>query len=1169
MNLGIPIQAALERLESRRGNLVEYVAESLRMPLEQARSFYAEQADAAALMLDNLERGEGFILGDMTGIGKGRVVAAAIEHALVNGRLPIFITDRPNLFRDILRDLEGIGTSYRVPLNPLILNDGVSIRNELGEEIMRSTPRSEVTRIMESGDLEDYNCLFLTYSQINRAAERSEKVAWLLRLAEGSAMVIDESHNAGGDSNTGDNVIAMLEEAHSVLYSSATYAKRPENMRVYFRTRLGDVARSEEFTKILQRGGEPLQEILSSMLAEAGQYIRREHDYSKAEFRVVVDDENSARHREIADQLSEIYALMAAISGEVQGYVREENKGYKKLLADLKQRLDAREYTVAKRMGLTSTNFASRLWNLNAQFLLALKAESIGRLAFESLEQDEKLVFALANTMESFLEEANALARAELREEGDETAQLRSAMDGVPISASFRDVLRRLSGRLIEVRQVDRYGNVEVRDYVDREAEAARPREERNPMALLLEELERKIDALPDLPLSPIDAVRQSLEAKGYRTGELTGRKLGINYLADGGPRIYQRPDTERKDRNLTIEAFNNGLPLDGGKREEPLDAVVINRSGATGISLHSDATFHDRRARHMMILQPELDVNLYIQLLGRIFRANMVGTPRYTTFLTDLPMEIRPAAMLNRKLSSLSANTASNRDNNAKLEAPDMLNWLGDKVALEFLRDNPVDMSRLQFDLEEEESRAEESSDTGLMQRLTGRLALLSVHRQEEVYAALERSFNDALAELERKGISPFRTREFDIRATEVERRLFEGSEVYASVFDAPVYLSTIEYDLPIDPMSHARAMEILEANRKQMRAEGLGRYPLEARQVTIGDMLDKKIDLALRNTDRFADLDEALAAEGSNLIKRYNAQKTFVRAVAQDLEMGRALRVSGEGDAIYYAYLVGFVPPENRRYDLFGQYELKVLSPDPAIGLQWISLATLFEQWQVDWQIFANLPALPDAAADFDGRPQGVARESRLVLTGNLLKAAQWSQNHCMGLSAIYTNEEGERLRGVILPRDVKVEHLMESAAMLENGRMVLDYLNDHRLRTPLKAAMRGGEVAIGTPRSKVGWEIVVPSSKKDGGKIHGEPRLTDIVGDFEGRGKYLRAFVDDPDALVRFVDALREIHGLHFYTPEDDAQGREWTNHWLERNRVVERVDAGYAEEAGMGR
>jgi len=44
-------------------------------------------------LISNAQAGKGFIIGDQTGIGKGRVVAAMIKYALVNDKIPIFVTE--------------------------------------------------------------------------------------------------------------------------------------------------------------------------------------------------------------------------------------------------------------------------------------------------------------------------------------------------------------------------------------------------------------------------------------------------------------------------------------------------------------------------------------------------------------------------------------------------------------------------------------------------------------------------------------------------------------------------------------------------------------------------------------------------------------------------------------------------------------------------------------------------------------------------------------------------------------------------------------------------------------------------------------------------------------------------------------------------------------------
>ena len=68
----------------------------------------SEQADSVALAIHQAKQGNAFIIGDMTGIGKGRQAAAMIRFAIKQGKIPVFITAKKALFSDIYRDLKGI-----------------------------------------------------------------------------------------------------------------------------------------------------------------------------------------------------------------------------------------------------------------------------------------------------------------------------------------------------------------------------------------------------------------------------------------------------------------------------------------------------------------------------------------------------------------------------------------------------------------------------------------------------------------------------------------------------------------------------------------------------------------------------------------------------------------------------------------------------------------------------------------------------------------------------------------------------------------------------------------------------------------------------------------------------------------------------------------------------
>ncbi len=95
--MAAPIRDALENLREKHGDIDAFVAKELgyKDAAELAGRFAGEQVDAIALAIDNMSRGAGFITGDQTGIGKGRVNAAIIRWAKRNGKTPVFVDHEP------------------------------------------------------------------------------------------------------------------------------------------------------------------------------------------------------------------------------------------------------------------------------------------------------------------------------------------------------------------------------------------------------------------------------------------------------------------------------------------------------------------------------------------------------------------------------------------------------------------------------------------------------------------------------------------------------------------------------------------------------------------------------------------------------------------------------------------------------------------------------------------------------------------------------------------------------------------------------------------------------------------------------------------------------------------------------------------------------------------
>jgi hypothetical protein len=125
-NMASAAQQALERFEQHQGDIDEYLATRLGYgSVSDLHSYFsAEQVDASALAISNIEQGAGFITGDQTGIGKGRICASIMRYAQQQGKIALFITKDKPLYADMMRDVGDIGMHR---FTPFITDSGTEI----------------------------------------------------------------------------------------------------------------------------------------------------------------------------------------------------------------------------------------------------------------------------------------------------------------------------------------------------------------------------------------------------------------------------------------------------------------------------------------------------------------------------------------------------------------------------------------------------------------------------------------------------------------------------------------------------------------------------------------------------------------------------------------------------------------------------------------------------------------------------------------------------------------------------------------------------------------------------------------------------------------------------------------------------------------------------------
>lgn len=1113
-NLLTPTRLALDAVaEANGGDLDMFVAERLGWTVqEMVENDYLspEQVDAVALAIYAQERSGGTrapLSGDQTGLGKGRIMAAMARYHGLSGTPVVFLTETPTLFTDFWRDLRDIGSDGL--FRPMIVNDGVSIIDPInGMKLVPATPPSIVKAAVASERTPDaYNLVLGTYSQFNRdrASPTAGKSRWITTATRGCALLLDESHNAAGDSNTNRNISLAIDAASYTTYSSATAIKEGKNVSVYSRLfpRTVDIGSLPE---TLATGGEVLQEVLSGMLARDGVFIRREHDLSNLAFRTITDtSERQLRNREFSDHLAGILEVMNYMAGDINRSVTEYNKEVKKII----ERLPEKE-RAGNRMGAIAVNFGSRLFQIYRQFLLALQVDMAADRATEALRAGKKPVLVLENTGESLLNDVLAARQAnELSGEEELTAEDVVKLTGggdmaLGEGVGFRDVLLRMLDRLAYMETTDRYGNRSKEPIVSEQFADAHQR------------VREMIEEFPDLPMSPIDSIRERVEAAGFSFDELSGRKLKIEGRTDG----YFATPLETRPKAETVRRFNTGLT----------DAILLTRAGSTGISLHASEKFPDQRQRVLIEVQSAADVNKRVQFFGRVNRKGQTSDPEIETLSTGLIGQARPIAMQNAKLRKLSANTTANQDN-AALDGtvPDFINEIGDKVASRFLEARPDLARRLDIDMEIDEDR----EATYFINKLTSRLVMLRVSEQEEIYDALTTEYVRLIAELDEKGINPLRSKEMDLRCVEVKREVFEsGDPTSDSAFNQPVYAKTIEYEIERNPMRTADIAGRIERNREALGA-GVG---LNSRKALnkIAEALDASREdaMARAKPDKFKTVEEALMHKDINGVQKVKQRLDFMCKTLREIDIGKQVRfTNNDGEAVQGVVTSILLPDGVLQMGQLSAYVVGLAVPGEERPIE-----RSFYGLREDVNFKALPPYLedPDFLQRFDKVEAGTIKLQRIVLDGNLFKAAQLAAQHKMGSSVVYTDTDGQRHRGVMLSKHVSAKELNALPVRIETPQMVKALLAEDRGLMLANTSSIDISAASDVVLIQDGPTMVLqcPGVRSRGGHVFGNRDLIEIVGEFAGSRSTMSARFPS-ERLVEALDVLYR-NGVSFYAP-----------------------------------
>ena len=574
----------------------------------------------------------GFFLGDGTGTGKGRQVAAMILDQWLRGhRRALWVSQSDHLIADAIRDWTALGGSE---------HHFVRVRDHHANDVL------------------NYNesILFTTYatlrspSSAQRRSRLSQIVAWLGRdrreQFEG-LIVFDESHalanaapTAGehGTTEPSRQGLAAMRLQYAlpnarIVYVSATGASSLQGLA--YTTRLGlwdsddtEFLTREDFVDAVARGGIAALEVIARDLKALGLYQSRSLAYHGIETDLLT-------HRLTPDQV-EIYDAyadaFAIIHTHLDAALKETN------IVGSDGTNDPRALAAAK------SAFESMKQRFFGHLLCGMKCKTLIPALEEDLRQDLAPVIQIVSTGE-------ALMRRRLEQiPPHEWEDLH--LDPTPRDSVSEYITRCFPTQLRET-YTDPDGGEQTRFVTTDDGTPVH-----DPVALERREaLLLHIGSLPPVPT----ALDQLLHHFGHDAiAEITGRSQRILRLDDRGhPRLALRP---RPATASKVEADD----FMAGDRA----ILIFSQAGGTGRSYHASLDARNQKRRVHYLVEAGWRADVAVQGLGRTHRTHQASAPRFRPVTTNVRAEARFISTIVRRLDALGAITRGERNAQTRVDA-------------------------------------------------------------------------------------------------------------------------------------------------------------------------------------------------------------------------------------------------------------------------------------------------------------------------------------------------------------------------------------------------------------------------------------------------------------------------------------------------------------------
>ena len=580
----------------------------------------------------------GWALGDGTGCGKGRQVAAVVLDQWLRGRRrALWLSQSDKLVEDARRDWTALGGRDSDVIALTKVRQGAEI------------PQSE-------------GILFATYATLRSPARQGKParldqiIGWLAgsldaddRHGFSGVIVFDEAHamaNAAGakgsrgavapsqQGRAGLRLQRALPDAR-IVYVSATGATTVPGLA--YAERLGLWAAGEtpfetraDFIAAMEAGGVAALEVVARDLKALGLYQARALSYAGVEVELLEHPLTDAQRR-IYDAYAGAFKVIhhnieAAL--KATGIVGEESTLNKN----------------AKSAALSAFEGAKQ--RFFGHLLTSMKCPALLRAMEADLDAGRAVVVQLVSTGEALMERRLAEIPA-------------AEWDDLHVDLTPREMVIECLAHAFPVQLqapfTDADGNLMSRPVVDDDGHPVLCQEALARRDALIAQLA----ALPPVPA----ALDQLVHHFGHdAVAEVTARARRVLKVTDArGTRLALRP------RPASASLAETAAFMDGTKR-----ILVFSMAGGTGRSYHADLACANTARRVHYLLESGWRADQAIQGLGRTHRTHQASAPRFRPVTTDVKGERRFIATIARRLDSLGAITRGQRDSQSAMGGGD-----------------------------------------------------------------------------------------------------------------------------------------------------------------------------------------------------------------------------------------------------------------------------------------------------------------------------------------------------------------------------------------------------------------------------------------------------------------------------------------------------------------